>query len=160
MARTKTAPQSTLGKLRGATKTRTTTAKRAGGMDRLRDLYRSVKLARTTKDVAELAAKTGTREAVALATELGALETPVPFELDGIIWEGVIISPQGGVSWDVEKVVDYLHTSGKWEACSTRVFDQDKWESEVQSGNVAPAVAKKFKVPGKPGTPYAKITKK
>lgn len=158
--RTTKSAQSTLTKLRSAGATKGSAAKRASGTDRLRTLYRTVKDARTREANAKTEAQQTSAEAVALATELEQRENPVSFEYGGQQFVGVIISPQGSDTWDIEKVVEYLHKENRWEECSTRVFDPDKWESVVQSGSVAPSTARRFRIPGVPKTPYVKITAK
>lgn len=154
----------TLRKLRGegagTTRAKGTARSRASATDRLRELYRSVKEHRFAKEAAEQGAKSATRDAVALATEHDMREDAITFEFDGMMFVGSIISPKGSDKWDLEKVVEFAHKKGIWDYVSTRVFDQEKWEAEVASGNVRPSDASKLRIPGTPGTPYVKIDKK
>lgn len=162
--KTKRSGVTTLSKLRGATpdspRGKTTARTRATATDRLRGLYRTVKENRIAKENAELSAKNASRDAISLADEFDMRTTPITFELDGALFVGEIISPHKSDTWDLEKVVEFAHKKGIWEDVSTRVFDQDKWEAEVSSGNVRPTDANKMKVPGGPGTPYVKVVKK
>lgn len=164
MAAHKVAGETTLLKLRrgGVDKGshRGTARSRASATDKLRGLYRGIKEHRIAKEIAEQGAKDGTREAVALATDFDLKTTPITFDLGGALFVGEIISPNKSDTWDLEKVVEFAHKQGIWEDVSTRVFDQDKWEAEVSSGNVRPADANKMKIAGGPGTPYVKIVKK
>lgn len=158
------AAQSTLVKLRkGATDAggrKVTARSRATATEKLTTLYREIKRWRYAKEDAEQNAKDATREAISLADQFNMRETAITFELDGVIYTGEIISPHGSDKWDLEKVVEFAHRTDRWESVSTRVFDQEKWEAEIASGSIRPSDANKMKIPGVPGTPYVKITKK
>jgi hypothetical protein len=69
-----------------------------------------------------------------------------------------------GEYWDEQSIREYLRRrKSLWMACSSRVLDIQKWETEVRNGNVPPNVAKTMKVTGNPSAPFirfGKITRK
>lgn len=62
--------------------------------------------------------------------------------------------------WDVEGIITYLKKNKSlWMSCSSRVFDNGKWEAEIANGNIPASVAKKFKKQGLPPAPFIRFGK-
>lgn len=124
---------------------------------KLRNLYKRIKSAALIRDEAEIERKDTQKEAVALAQESGMANKPIRFSLDGKFYSGTICAPEASPRWDEEKVIDWLHRTGRWDACSTRSFDQEKFEAEIARGNIPRKTVEKFLEEGKPISPYARI---
>lgn len=124
---------------------------------KLRNLYKKVKQAALVKEAAESERKSNQREAVELAQEFGLGDRPIRFTLEGKIYSGTICAPKAAPRWNQEAVIEWLHRSGRWEACSTRAFDQEKFEAEIAKGNIPSKTVEKFLTEGTPITPYARI---
>lgn len=135
----------------------TLTDEQKAARTKLRNLYKKVKLAAISRDVAEIERKAAQRDAVALAKEFGLTDTPVRFTLDGHTYSATVICPEPQSYWDQEAVVDYLHRTGRWDDCSTQTFDQEKFEAEIAKGNIPRSAIKKFVRQKDPTTPYCKI---
>lgn len=51
----------------------------------------------------------------------------------------------GSTVWDEEAIIEYLHRKrSRWLACSSRVFDVQKWEAEIAAGSIPKKTANKF----------------
>jgi hypothetical protein len=125
---------------------------------KLRTLYKRVKESALARDEAENERKRVQKEAVDVALLSDLADTHIRFSLNGHTYQGSITLPEASPVWDEEAIVEYLHRAGKWDLCSTQTFDPVKWEAEVTKGSIPRKTAEKFLHPGKPKSPYVRIT--
>jgi hypothetical protein len=124
---------------------------------KLRALYKRIKTAAIVRDNADEERKDTQKEAVALAKQTGWDKKTLRFSMDGKMYSATIVAPEVSSHWNEEAVIDFLHRTGRWEACSTRAFDQTKFEAEIAAGNISRKSVEKYLEAGNPITPYARI---
>lgn len=62
--------------------------------------------------------------------------------------------------WDMEEIISYLKGDKQlWASCSSRVFDQKKWEAEIANGNIPAKIAARFKKSGTTPAPFIRFGK-
>jgi len=62
-----------------------------------------------------------------------------------------------GEFWDIENVIQFLKDEKMWMACSSRSFDQQKFEAEIANGNIPLRKVKKFKKQGNRPAPFIRF---
>ncbi len=93
-------------------------------------------------------------------------------EDEDILTNGVKFVSKGGESlagyvqqnnpseyWDQAGLIEWLRENGEWNNCSTRMFDQAKFESAVQQGVIPAKKINKFRLMGTPPAPFIRFGK-
>lgn len=89
---------------------------------------------------------------------------------DGVIWDkddvnkgtAFVQQNDGSLVWKTTDIIEWLRKGENkkmWLACSSRIFDVNKFEAEIANGNIDKKLVKRFQTTTDPAKPFIRFGK-
>lgn len=129
-------------------------------LDKVRDLIEKVRHSRIEAEELTAAAKGAQSEVLPLMEDIdpdnhGIVVTDV----DGSEVAAFYQQNSASEYWDQETLIEWLKDEGLWQQCSVRVFDQTRFESLIQNGQISAKKVAKFRKVGNAPAPFVRFGK-
>lgn len=129
----------------------------------IKEALKNFRQSRLTKDELEAAIKTQQPEIIEIMKRIDPDNDGIVYDPDNDEKGAAYVQQNSGTEeWDHEAIVEYLHgrkSRALWNACSSRVFDVQKWEAEIANGAIPKKTAKKFLVKRPDPAPFIRFGK-
>lgn len=137
--------------------------KKTNRLGLIKQALKDFRQSRLTKDELEAAIKRQQPEIIDLMKSLDPDNNGIVYDPDNEEKGAAYVQQNTGTEeWDHEAIVEFLHnrkSRALWNACSSRVFDVQKWELEIANGNIPKKTAKKFLVKRPDPQPFIRFGK-